>query len=163
MPRRPPGPSTKPALIVIGIAAVVLVMGAIGAALTSSGSTRPAPTTSLRTARGAGITAVPGRRALGPIVIVGQPPGDILDAVAMPKGATVKAGSATNNGIGLYDHSLSFSIGVERTTGHRLLHRRDESAQVADGERTARPPTAPPGTRWCASTRAATATSGSSV
>jgi hypothetical protein len=112
VPRRPPGPSTKPALIVIGIAAVVLLTGAIGAALTSSGSARPAPTTSLRTARGATITAVPGRSALAPIAVSGQPPGDVLDAVAMPKGATVKTGSATDNGIGLYDHSLSFSIGV---------------------------------------------------
>jgi hypothetical protein len=110
--RELPGPSTRPALIVVGIALVVLLAGGIGAALTSSGSDSPAPVTSLPTAKGATITAVPGRPLLAPIVTAGSPPGDILDAVAMPKGATVKTGSATDNGIGLYDHSLSFDVPV---------------------------------------------------
>jgi hypothetical protein len=111
-PRELPGPSTRPALVVLGIALVVLLAGGIGAALTSSGSAAPPAAKSLPTARGATITAMPGRQTLAPIVTAGSPPDDILDAVALPKGATVKAGSATDNGIGLYDHSLSFSIGV---------------------------------------------------
>jgi hypothetical protein len=56
------------------------------------------------------VRAVPGRRALTPIITSGQLPSDILNVVALPKGTTVKAGSATDNGIGLYDHSLSFTI-----------------------------------------------------
>jgi|HubBroStandDraft_1064217.scaffolds.fasta_scaffold148122_2 hypothetical protein len=109
---RLPGPSVRPALVVIGIAALVLLTGGIGAALTSSGSAVPAPTRSLKTAPGATITAVPGRSALKPIVSGGQPPDDILDAVAMPRGAVFTPGSATDNGIGLFDHSLSFTIAV---------------------------------------------------
>ncbi|HXQ62215.1 MAG TPA: hypothetical protein VN796_07770 [Acidimicrobiales bacterium] len=112
VPRRPPGPSTRPAFIVLGVAVVVLLFGFIGALVTGGGSTPTAPVTSLPTAKGAGITAVPGRHALSPIVIEGQPPDDILAAVALPKGAAAKPGSGTNNGIGLYDHSLSFTVGA---------------------------------------------------
>jgi hypothetical protein len=110
--RRPPGPSTRPAFIVLGVALVVLLFGFIGALVTGGGAKPAAPLTSLPTARGAGITAVAGRRALAPITKGGQPPGDILDAVALPLGAVVTPASATNNGIGLYDHSLSFTTGV---------------------------------------------------
>jgi hypothetical protein len=97
---------------VLGIALVVLLAGGIGAALTSSGSAAPGPVRSLPTAKGATITAVPGRPILAPIVTAGSPPDDILDAIALPKGVTVKPGSATDNGVGLYDHSLSFEVGV---------------------------------------------------
>jgi hypothetical protein len=94
---------------VVGIALLVLVLGALGAVLT--GTTKPTPTpSSLRTAPGARFTAVPGRAALGPIVTGGQPPDDILDVVALPRGAEVVPGSGTDNGIGLYDHSLSLRI-----------------------------------------------------
>lgn len=111
-PRRPPGPSTGPALIVVGVAALVLILGGIGAALTSSGNARPPAVHSLPTAAGATIKATPGRAALGPIVRTGEPPDDILNVVALPEGTTTKAGSATDNGVGLYDHSLSFTVGV---------------------------------------------------
>jgi len=109
---RPPGPSVRPALIVLGIAALVLLMGVIGAALTSSGSALPTKVRSLATAPGAGMTAMEGAGLLAPIATGGEPPADILDAVALPKGTTVTTGSATNNGIGLYDRSLSFSLPV---------------------------------------------------
>jgi hypothetical protein len=109
---RTPGPSTKPALIVVGIAALVLLTGIIGAALTSSGSAQAPAVHRLPTAKGATITATPGRHTLAPITTGGQPPSDILDAVALPKGTTVTTGTATNNGIGLYDHSLSFTVPV---------------------------------------------------
>jgi hypothetical protein len=98
--------------VVAGIAVLVLVVGVIGAALTSGGAKPTAAPRSLPTARGATISATPGRAALSPIVSGGQPPDDILDAVALPRGTTVTAGSATNNGIGLYDHSLSFRIAL---------------------------------------------------
>ncbi|HEY5250212.1 MAG TPA: hypothetical protein VIJ09_01025 [Acidimicrobiales bacterium] len=111
-PRRPPGPSTRPALIPVGIAALVLLIGGIGAALTTSGSARQSPSHRFPTVRAAGIKAVPGRGALGPIVTAGQPPSDILNVVPLPAGAQVKNGSKVNNTIGLYDHSLSFTIPV---------------------------------------------------
>jgi hypothetical protein len=111
-PQRTPGPSTKLALIVVGIAALVLLTGIIGAALTSSGSAQAPAVHTLPTAKGATITATPGRQALAPITTGGQPPSDILDAVALPMGTKMTAGTATDNGIGLYDHSLSFTVPV---------------------------------------------------
>jgi hypothetical protein len=96
-------------MIPIGIAALVLIGGGISAALTTSGNAQPPATHALVTARGAGIKAVPARTALRPIVSGGQPPSDILNVVPLPTGATVTTGSATDNGIGLYDHSLSFA------------------------------------------------------
>jgi len=99
-------------MIPLGIAALGLIGGGISAALTTSGVANPAPTRSLVTARGAGIKAVPGRGDLRPIIAGGQPPSDILNVIPVPQAATVKAGSATDNGIGLYDHSLSFAIPV---------------------------------------------------
>jgi hypothetical protein len=110
--RRTPGPSARPAMIPVGIAALVLIAGGISAALTSSGSAQPASTHSLPTAKGATIKAVPGRSALHAIVTAGQPPADILNAVPLPKGAAVTKGSEANNTIGLYDHSLSFTAAV---------------------------------------------------
>jgi hypothetical protein len=96
----------------VGIAALVLLIGGIGAALTTSGSARQSPSHRFPTVRAAGIKAVPGRGALGPIVTAGQPPSDILNVVPLPAGAQVKNGSKVNNTIGLYDHSLSFTIPV---------------------------------------------------
>jgi hypothetical protein len=114
-PPRPPGPSTRPAMVVIAIAAVVLLVGGIGAALTSSGgSTNPRPG-KLHTASGATITAVADGGAFRPIESAGQPPADVLDAIVLPEGASVRSKSATDNGVGLFDRSLSFQIGVTQS------------------------------------------------
>jgi hypothetical protein len=96
----------------VGIAALVLLIGGIGAALTSSGSARPSAPHRFPSVRAAGIKAVAGGHALGPIVTAGQPPSDILNVVPLPRGAAAKSGSAANNTIGLYDHSLSFTMAV---------------------------------------------------
>jgi hypothetical protein len=92
----------------VGIAALVLLIGGIGAVLTASGSAQPSPH-AFPSVRAAGIKAVPGRHALGPIVSGGQPPSDILNVVPLPRGAAVKNGSAADHTVGLYDHSLSFT------------------------------------------------------
>ncbi|HXQ76425.1 MAG TPA: hypothetical protein VN791_08020 [Acidimicrobiales bacterium] len=111
-PRRPPGPSARPALIPLGIAALVLLGGGISAAVTTSGNAQPPAAHAIPTVRGATVKAVPGRGALRRIVTGGQPPQDILNVVPLPEGAVVETGSATDNGIGLYDHSLSFAVPV---------------------------------------------------
>jgi hypothetical protein len=94
----------------VGIAALVLIAGGISAALTDSGSAQPAAAHSMPTARGATITAVPGRRKLTSIISGGQPPSDILNVVPLPRGTNVTVGSAVDNTLGLYDHSLSFTV-----------------------------------------------------
>jgi len=105
---RPPGPSTHLALIVLGIAAGLFVVGTVAAGLTSSPSTPSAETAKVVTAPHAGLTAVAARPLLASIVTPGQPPTDLLDAVALPQGSRPVAATATNDGVGLYDRSLQF-------------------------------------------------------
>jgi hypothetical protein len=108
--RRPPGPSTKPALVVLGL---TLVLFLVGVALELVGGHQSRPTaapTKIATARGAVLHAVPARPLLKAIVTTGQPPDDLLNALAVPKGATAVPSSAVDRGVELYDRSLRFEV-----------------------------------------------------
>ncbi len=116
--RRPPGPSTKPALVVLGLALFIFVVG-VALELASGDQSRPtASPHSITTARGVGLHAVPARPLLKAIVTAGQPPDDLLDALAVPKGSTAVPSSAINQGVESYDRSLRFEVG---TTEQRVL------------------------------------------
>jgi hypothetical protein len=107
---RPPGPSTKPALIVLGLTLALFLVG-VALELASGSQSRPTRSpTSITTARGAGLHAAPARRLLSPIVTLGQPPDDLLDALAVPAGAAPVPSSALNRGIETYDRSLRFEV-----------------------------------------------------
>jgi hypothetical protein len=108
--RRPPGPSTKPALIVLGLTVFVFLVG-VGLELLSGSQSRPtASPTKIVTARGAGLHAVPARPLLKAIITTGEPPDDLLNALALPTGATPVASSAINRGVESYDRSLQFEV-----------------------------------------------------
>jgi hypothetical protein len=116
--RRPAGPSTKPALIVFGLAFAIFIVG-VALELASGDQSRPsASPASVTTARGAGLHAVPARPLLKTIVTAGQPPDDLLDALAVPRGSTADPSSAINQGVESYDRSLRFEAG---TTEQRLI------------------------------------------
>src|SRR5579864_7353996 len=70
---RPPGPSTRPALIVVGLTVALFVVGAVAGGLTSQGNSS-STSSSVATARGAGLTAAPARQLLAAIETPGQPP-----------------------------------------------------------------------------------------
>ncbi len=107
---RPPGPSTKPALIVLGLILMLFLLG-VGLELLSGSQSRPtAVPKSVVTARGAVLHAVPARPLLGAIVSAGQPPDDLLDAMAVPQGSAPVPSSAINQGVELYDRSLRFEV-----------------------------------------------------
>ena len=109
-PRRPPGPSTKPALIVLGLT-LLLFMAGIGLEVLSGSQSRPtASPTRIATARGAVLHAVPARPLLKDITSAGQPPDDLLNALAVPKGATPVPSSAIDQGVESYDRSLRFEV-----------------------------------------------------
>ncbi len=109
-PGRPPGPSTKPALIVVGLTVVLFLVG-VGLELLSGSQSRPTPSPArIATARGAVLRAVPARPGLKAIVSVGEPPDDLLDALAVPAGSTPVPSSAINRGVELYDQSLRFEV-----------------------------------------------------
>jgi hypothetical protein len=108
--RRPPGPSTKPALVVLGIILALFLLGLVLETVSGTQS-RPTPTpTSIATAGGAGLQAVPARPLLGAIVTPGEPPDDLLDALAVPAGSSAVAGSSIDRSVELYDHSLRFAL-----------------------------------------------------
>jgi hypothetical protein len=108
--RRLPGPSTKPALIVLGLTAFLFVLGVVLEIL-SGHQSRPTPSpTSIATAPGAVLHAVPARPLLKVIVSPGQPPDDLLNALAVPTGATPVASSAVDRGVELYDRALRFEV-----------------------------------------------------
>jgi len=108
--RRPPGPSTKPALVVLGLTLMLFLLG-VGLEVLSGSQSRPtAAPKSITTARGAVLRAVPARPLLGAIVSRGQPPDDLLDAIAVPQGSAPVPSSAVNQGVELYDRSLRFEV-----------------------------------------------------
>ncbi|HEY5023434.1 MAG TPA: hypothetical protein VII76_00535 [Acidimicrobiales bacterium] len=109
-PRRPPGPSTKPALVVLGITLVLCLVG-VGLEVLSGSQSRPtASPTRIATAKGAVLHAVPARPLLKDIVAGGQPPDDLLNALAVPRGATPVSSSAVDQGVETYDRSLRFEL-----------------------------------------------------
>jgi hypothetical protein len=108
--RRPPGPSTKPALIVLGLILLIFLLGLVLELLSGSQSRPTAAPTSIATARGAVLQAVPARPLLKAITVVGQPPDDLLNALAVPRGATPVPGSAVDRGVELYDRTLRFEV-----------------------------------------------------
>ena len=109
-PRRPPGPSTKPALIVLALTLVLFMVG-VALELASGSQSRPsAAPTRIVTARGAVLHAVPARPLLKAIVSTAQPPDDLLNALAVPKDATPVPSSAIDLGVELYDRSLRFEV-----------------------------------------------------
>jgi hypothetical protein len=108
--RRGPGPSTKPALVVLGLTMVLFVVG-IALELASGNQSRPVPApTSIATARGAVLHAVAARPLLHAVVTTDQPPDDLLNALAVPEGAAPVPNSATNRGVELYDRSIRFEV-----------------------------------------------------
>jgi hypothetical protein len=104
-PYRPAGPSTKFAVIVLGITGTLFLAGILVQWL-DSGSPPPPPSSTVRQAKGSPLTAVAGQPMIKPLIVGGQPPGDVVDAVVVPKGATTVARSSRDLGVETYDRSV---------------------------------------------------------
>jgi|SRR5580658_5165655 hypothetical protein len=110
-PLPPPGRpvSLKPAAIVLGLAVLVLLLFAGGAALFRSTPPR-APSKSSTAVAGTTLRAVGGLGALRPIVSAGQPPSNVLNAVVVPVGlrrlSHINYGGQANQ----YDQQVTFSV-----------------------------------------------------
>lgn len=81
-------PSARPALVVVGIAAVLVLLFGVGAALT--GSSSPSAPSAPPTAPVHGVTlrAVAAAPVLHPIERPGTPPADVLRSIVMPAGSS---------------------------------------------------------------------------
>jgi hypothetical protein len=100
-----------PALVILGIAVVILLVGVLASALIS-GST---PTENLRTVTipgGTAVRLVPATSALHSIVGSGEPPADILGNLAVPAGSTVAGTVDKDQSQSQFDRTVSFTSGT---------------------------------------------------
>jgi hypothetical protein len=111
-PERPAGRpvSMKPAAIVLGLAVLVLLVFAGGAALFRATPAKPASQRSV-TVRGTSLRAVDARGALGPIISPGQPPNNVLNAVVVPAGARRVSTIDYSGNASQYDQAVVLSVG----------------------------------------------------
>ncbi len=108
-PRR--NTSLRPALVVAGIAVVLLILFGVGSALSGGGgSTPPRSTVHLGPVTGTSLRAVAATRALAPIEQAGEPPANVVAAIVIPQGAT-RVGVANNSlSAGDFDEQVTFSV-----------------------------------------------------
>jgi hypothetical protein len=107
-PRFQPVAIRGPALIVLGIAVLIVVAGVIGSALQSS----PAPSSPLGAVAipgGAVVPLAPAKTAMRSIVHAGQPPADIMGNLAVPAGSRVVRSLNTDQGQTQFDRTVSFT------------------------------------------------------
>lgn len=112
-PVRPAGPSTRFALIAFGLALLVFTIGLIADGLSSS--TAKPPSASVRTAAGSPLRAAVAGPSLRPITVAGQPPSDIVGALAVPVGTTPVPSSAKNQGLSSYDRSIELTVAASQS------------------------------------------------
>jgi hypothetical protein len=107
--RRATPVSTKgPALIVLGLAVFIVLLGVIGSALASGSS----PTVSLKSvtvANGTVVHLTPATTAMRSIVSAGQPPADVLGNLAVPTGSRVVRTLSIDQNASQFDRTVYFS------------------------------------------------------
>jgi hypothetical protein len=99
----------RPALIVVGLAAIILVLFGVGAALSSSGPSSPSTSTKPIAIPGSRLMAIPALSALRPIVQPGSPPPNILNAMVLPQGTGTGAVTGDSGNTDQFDQSMRFS------------------------------------------------------
>jgi hypothetical protein len=100
-----------PALVVLGIAVLIVVVGVVASALTSGSDT----TLSVRTVTipdGTVVPLTPAATAMRSVVSAGQPPADILGNLAVPTGSSVVRTVNIDQGVGQFDRTVVFRTGL---------------------------------------------------
>ena len=110
-PLRPPVPggiSLRPAMIVFGLAALILVVFITIAVVTSQAPTTIKHSEAAVGVPGVSLRAVPAAGLLSPIVTGGDPPNNILNAVSLPMGSVRVSHENNTAGAGQYDEQVTF-------------------------------------------------------
>lgn len=105
-PVRARGPSLRPALVVLGVAFVLVLAFGVGSALTGSSSPSPGRPT---TVHGIPLATSPGAGALRPIEVPGTPPADVLGSIVVPAGSSTVS-STPWDGLTQYSGTMRFSL-----------------------------------------------------
>jgi hypothetical protein len=117
-PQRPPsrsGFSMKKAMIVPGIGAAILVVFIGAGFVTSNPIQRPTTSTSAYSIPGTPLRARPAVSDLKVITVSGQPPGNIVNAVAVPVGATRT--SYVNNSASAQEYDAQITLSADQSQG----------------------------------------------
>jgi len=110
---RPPGPSAKPAAVVFGIILLLFLAGFLADELTSAPHAAPPVrgTPSSRPVAGTGgLVAEPASSVLAPVATAGEPPANVVSALVVPRGTAGVPGSASQQGLGLYDATVHVQV-----------------------------------------------------
>ncbi len=120
-PRSNPGPSAKPAFVVFAAALAICLGGALALALTSAAPRNATPRT-LVTASHDPVPAVPAAPSIAAMVAGGQPPSDVVAALAFPRGTQPVAGSIDDQTVGSYDRSMLFTVALPEAQVIAFFH-----------------------------------------
>ena len=104
-----PGPSVKLASIVFLLALGITVVGFLAQGFLGSNPPAPAPS-SVATAKGSPLRAIPGAPDLAPLVSGGEPPNDIVNAVVLPAGSLPGAVIDDTAAAESYDEQREFTL-----------------------------------------------------
>jgi hypothetical protein len=109
-PQRPPTPggfSIRPAMVVLGLAVLILAVF-VTLGIVSSQSPAPVKTSGAPSAvPGSPLRAGPAADALHPIVSSGEPPSNILNAVTVPQGSVRISHQNNASGAGQFDAQVT--------------------------------------------------------
>lgn len=105
--------SARPALIVLGIAVFIVVLGTVASGLITGNSPNKA-VSSVTIAGGIGVRLTPATTAMKSIVGQGQPPADILGNLAVPAGSTVVRTVNSDGGVAQFDRTVYFTSGLSK-------------------------------------------------
>ena len=106
-----PTSSRGPALVVLGIAVFIVVLGIVASALASNGSRARLPTT-VTIAGGTVVHLTPATTALKTIERGGQPPSDIIGNMVVPSRSPVVRTLNIDQGVTQFDRSVYFTTGL---------------------------------------------------
>jgi hypothetical protein len=98
----------RPAMIVVGLAALILVVFVTIGIVSSQSPAAVKHSTATLTVPGVSLQAVPAAKLLSPIVSAGEPPNNILNAVALPAGSVRVSHQNNSGGAGQYDSQVVF-------------------------------------------------------
>jgi hypothetical protein len=105
-PRTSTGNSLRPAMIVLGLAVLILGLFSLLGLVTSTQTPPVRTSTSPDVVSGTSLLAVPGARVLSVIVQGGEPPSDIINAVLVPKGAVRISSHDNSASAGQFDSQI---------------------------------------------------------
>ncbi len=115
-PVAPPGGPTGrgPALVVLGLAVLIVVGGGLASAL-ATGNTPTYTLTQVRLPDGTSVPLAPATTALHAIASLGQPPADIIGKLGVPADSRVQHVTNSDRNTAQFDRTVALTTGLSAT------------------------------------------------